>query len=86
MKKAILAVLICAFAVSPALANEFAADQAAALKAVHTQMEKFKDDADAMKVLDEQKGCIEKATDLQGLHDCLEPVTAEKKEAAPVKE
>jgi hypothetical protein len=71
MKKLILAILTCAFIASPAFADDFEGEQTNMLNNITMQMERFKDDARKMEFLTQKKACVEEATKLLGLQECM---------------
>ena len=71
MKKLILAILACAFIAGPAFANDFKVEQTMMLNKITMKMDKFKDNANKTDFLTQKKACVEKATDLSGLKECL---------------
>ena len=71
MKKLILATLACAFIASPVFANDFKVEQTMLLNKITMKMDKFKDDANKTDFLTQKKACVEKATDLSGLKECV---------------
>jgi hypothetical protein len=79
MKKLILAAIACAFVAGPALANDFAADQAKMLGDVIAKMEQVKNDPAQLDALTAQRNCIEKATSMEALQKCVQPQAEEKK-------
>ena len=81
MKKLILATIVCAIIVSPALAGDFAAEQAKTLGNIITQMDKMKDDPAKMDFLTKKRNCVEKATKVEELQKCLTQFPPEKLDA-----
>jgi|GEM_PF-4302194 hypothetical protein len=79
MKKLILAAIACAFVAGPALANDFAADQAKMLGDVIAKMEQVKNDPAQLEALTAQRNCVEKATSMEALQKCVQPQEEEKK-------
>jgi len=71
MKKLILAILTCAFIASPAFANVFKEEQTNMLNNITMQMERFKEDAKKMDFLTQKRTCVEEATELSGLQECM---------------
>jgi Ni/Co efflux regulator RcnB len=82
MKKLILATIACAFIAGPALATDFAAEQAKTLGNVISKMEQVKNDPAHMDALTAQRNCVEKATKIEDLQKCMDKMQGEKKEAA----
>ncbi len=78
MKKLLVAAIACAFLASPVLANDFAAEQAKELGKIITQMDKMKDDTATMDFLAKKRNCVEKATTVEKLQECLAQFPAEK--------
>ncbi len=73
MKKLLLAAIACAFISGPALANDFATEQAKTLGDIITPMEQAKTDPAALDALTAKRNCVEKATQLEELQQCLAP-------------
>ena len=71
MKKWFYATVVLAFIAGPAFANEFEAEQMKTLDTIRTQLEQFKNDPNKQKVLTEQKECVEKTADLDGIKICF---------------
>ena len=71
MKKLILATIACALLAGPALASDFAAEQAKALGEIITEMEQMKNDPAQMDLLTSKRNCVEKATSIEGLQECI---------------
>ncbi len=71
MKKLILAILACAFIASPAFAADFKVEQTMMLNKITMKMDKYKDDANKTDFLTQKKACVETATDLNGLKECV---------------
>ncbi len=79
MKKLILAAIACAFLAGPALANDFAGEQAKMLGDVIAKMEQVKNDPAQLDALTAERNCIEKATSMEDLQKCVQPQEGEKK-------
>ena len=71
MKKIIFAIIACTFVACPAFANEFNVEQTMILNEIEGKMAISKGDEAKLAQLIKQKGCVEKATDLDGLQGCL---------------
>ena len=82
MKKVILAVIACAFIAGPALATDFAAEQAKMLGNVIAKMEQVKNDPAQLDALTAQRNCVEKAVKIEDLEKCMDLAKGEKKKAA----
>jgi hypothetical protein len=81
MKKLILGTIACAFLVSPALASDFAADQAKELGKIIAKMDTVKNDPVKMDFITKKRNCVEKATNVEDLQKCIAEFPAEKKDA-----
>jgi hypothetical protein len=87
MKKIIFAIISCTFVALPAFANDFTVEQTVVLKEIEGRMAAVKGDEAKLAQLIKQKGCVEKAADLDGLQGCLsqfrmDPLLDEVKSAA----
>ncbi len=71
MKKLTLGLLAFAFIATPAFASDFQVEQTMLLNNITVDMDKFKDDAGKLETLTQKKACVEKATDLDGLKECV---------------
>lgn len=71
MKKLILAMLACAFIAGPALADDFATEQAKTLGDIIVKMDQAKGDAAVLDALTSKRNCVEAATDIKGLQECI---------------
>ncbi len=79
MKKLLLAVIACGFIASPALANDFAAAQTKVLGDIITQMDQAKNDPAMLDALTVKRNCVEKATNVEELDNCMQEPKAENK-------
>lgn len=71
MKKLLLATIACTFIAAPAFANDFATEQAKVLSEIITKMDEMKNDPIQMDLLTNKRNCVEKATNIEGLQECL---------------
>ena len=79
MKKLLLAVIACGFIASPALANDFAAQQTKVLGDIIAQMDQAKNDPAMLDALTAKRNCVEKATKVEDLQQCMEEPKADTK-------
>ncbi|MCF6187414.1 MAG: hypothetical protein L3J49_08080 [Desulfobulbaceae bacterium] len=71
MKKLILATIACAFIAGPALANDFAAEQAKTLGDIIVKMDQAKENPAVLDILTSKRNCVEAATNIEGLQECI---------------
>ncbi len=71
MQKLVILALLCTFIASPVLANDFVIEQANMLTKIATKMENAQGDAASIDYLTKKKSCVNVATDLGGLKDCI---------------
>jgi hypothetical protein len=71
MKKLILATIACAFIATPALANDFATEQAKELGSIIKEMDTMEHNSPAMDFLTDKRNCVEKSTNLEELQACV---------------
>ena len=82
MKKLILTTIACAFITSPALANDFATEQAKILGDIIAKMEQSKIDPAQIESLIAQRNCVEQTTTVEELHACIGSIQEHKQVAA----
>jgi hypothetical protein len=82
MVKLILATLVCAFIASPALASEFRIEQTKMLNNISMNMEEFTGDTNKLYFLTQKKICVENATDINNLKECIAKFQPDQLEAA----
>jgi outer membrane lipoprotein-sorting protein len=71
MKKLFLTALLSTFIVSPVFANDFVIEQVNMLTEIATKMENAQGDTASIDYLGKKKSCIEAATNMGELKDCV---------------
>ena len=85
MKKLILTTIACAFITSPALADDFATEQAKILGDIIAKMEQSKTDPAQIESLIAQRNCVEQTTTVEELRECVGTTIQEHKKVAAEK-
>ncbi len=85
MKKLIIATIACAFIAGPALASDFAAEQAKVLGQIIAAMDKEKNNPEKLNALTNERNCVETATNAEALQACVAKFSHEQKETTAKK-